>query len=258
VLGRSVAVTALAFIGTVTTTGRLCAQDPDSIRAALEQPADSLVVLDSLFGSAVDTLPPLPEEVITHLAHLTTAFFDTPQGMGIIPAGMAEASIAAEYVQIAGRDSQSLRTMTGNMQNVLHAIDPNEVGNGAGLGYGFKRAAQDVLAHIELAMAVEGASSTVLFHGPYVVRAATGAISRADDAIAMARQVRGGQSAEITLPRVERLADLVRAMAYGDDRDGDGRIGQVESEVGLAQAWYHLNLIYRVEGLDMPSLTTGR
>jgi hypothetical protein len=235
VLGRSTAVTALASLAIVSIAGRVSAQDPDSIRAALAQPSDSLLAvdsllaLDSLFADTLDTAPPLPQEVITHLGHLTTAFSNTPQRMGIIPAGMAEASIAAQYVQIAGRDPLSLRSMTENMVNVLHAIDPTAAGSGAGLGYGFKRAAEDVLTHIELAMAVDGASGAVLFHGPYIARAAAGAISRADDAIAMARQVRQGQSPETTLARVERLAALVRAMAYGDDRDGDGRIGQAST-----------------------------
>ena len=38
-------------------------------------------------------------------------------------------------------------------------------------------------------------------------------------------------------------------MAYGRDADRDGRIGYEESEMGLAQARYHLSLIMRVEGL---------
>jgi hypothetical protein len=38
-------------------------------------------------------------------------------------------------------------------------------------------------------------------------------------------------------------------MAYGNDADRDGRIGYAESEMGLAQAGYHLALVRRVEGL---------
>jgi hypothetical protein len=53
---------------------------------------------------------------------------------------------------------------------------------------------------------------------------------------------------------ISRLQALIRAMAYGRDADRDGRIGQTEAEVGLAQGWYHLQLVCRVEDLYMPAL----
>ena len=43
-------------------------------------------------------------------------------------------------------------------------------------------------------------------------------------------------------------------MMYGEDGDRDGRIGQTESEVGLAQAVYHLSLVYRVSGIEMSTV----
>lgn len=201
---------------------------------------------------ALDTIPvraPLPEVVLTHLAYLTDAFAETPGGMGLIPTGMAEAEIAAKYVRLAGQDPTNLDQMVRSMAHVLHAIDPNEVGNGFGLGYGVKRAAEGVLSHIEVVVSTEGVSENVLFHVGYAAGAAYGALLRADEAIALARRIQRATEPHVALSMINDLAALVRAMAYGDDADGDGRIGYRDTESGLAQATYHLTLLRRVEGL---------
>lgn len=214
----------------------------DSLQATDSLRADSLGA-DSL-GTPYDG--PLPEPSATHLDHITTAFPQAPGGMGLIPTGMAEAQIAAEHVRLAGRDSTDLSSMTRHMAHVLHAIDPNEVGQGPGMGYGFKGAAEGVLTHLRLATAEPDLPGVLAFHAPYVERAARGALVRADDAIRVARRVQQASSAREAHRLVRELDYLVRAMAYGDDRDADGRIGHIEAESGLAQASYHLRLVQRV------------
>lgn len=237
----------------------------DSIQMDSLQALDSLQLFDSLqaFTAAPDTVQlgsrfqivptlQIPEAVLTYLGQLTHAYFDTPAGMGLIPTGMAEAAIAAEHVRVAGADSLDLANMTGNMLHVLHAIDPTEVGNGLGLGYGFKRAAEAVRVNAELALAEDSVPEMVSFHLPYISGAATGAIGLADEAIAVARSVQRAETPEDALGLLDDLAELVREMAYGADRDRDGRIGSTDSESGLAKATYHLQLIYRLAGIPMP------
>ena len=228
---------------------------PDSTSASMTVKPDTIVWADSMIiTDSIEYQTTPPEAVVTHLRHITTAFYDTPSGMGILPVGMAEAAIAEDYAWLAGQDSADILNMTENMSHVLHAIDPVEVGTGLGLGYGFKRAAEGVIAHIELAETSEGVPETVLFHAPFVHRAARGSLVRADEAIAMARRIQRGTDPIETLPLIEELRGLLRAMAFGTYRDRDGRIGQTEPEAGLAQAWYHLQLVYRIEGLEMPPL----
>jgi hypothetical protein len=222
----------------------VAAQDPDSLRVA-----DSVSIGDTLM--ATDTLPPfvpLPAEAVTHLNHLTESFSSTPAGAGLIPTGMAEAEIALEYARAAGR-ATGLADMVRNMAHVLHAIDPGQSGGGDGLGYGVRRAAQETLLHIDLAMAVEGVSDHLAFHAAYVTAAASNAIRLADEAIGLARQIERATSVGAASPMVAELMRLVRSMAYGNDADSDGRIGYAESEMGLAQAGYHLALVRRVERL---------
>ncbi len=263
----AVAVLAAAAFTLAMSPQAAIGQIPDSTRVP-DPLLDSLAAIDSLLladsWQAADSsasLLPISETTREHFAYLTEVYFDTPGAMGLIPTGMAEAAIAAEYVAIAGRDPLNLNNMVANMRHVIHAIDPTAVGSGRGLGYGFKRAAQGVLTQIELATAEELLPEAVIFHKPYIVNAATGALSRADDAIAMARQVQQSTTPEVALSRLERLTGLVRAMAFGDDRDGDGRIGGNEAESGLARATYHLNLLYRMAGIPIrgqaPTDTTG-
>jgi len=261
-ISRGMGLTVL-LVGFSGGTAALTGQDPDSLRTEVVDTldrSDPLAALDSLDAAAQDSIliRPLPEEVIVHMSHLLTSFSDTPGGMGLIDTGIAEAGIASEYVRIAGEDSLDLRNMTSNMTHVIHAIDPTLVTNGQGLGYGVKRAAQNVTMHAEMAMAVEGANDNFLFHAPYVAAAGRGAVRRADAALGMARRVQSATDPEAALRLLDRLAVLVRAMAYGYDADDDGRIGFEEEEFGLAQARYHLDTVRRYQGIPIPQTPQGR
>ncbi len=218
------------------------------------QIVDSLPVQDSTavapLGVSLPTEGSLPAQVVQYLAAVTDSFPDTPSGMGLLPTGMVEAEIASVYVRIAGQDSADVRNMTSNMRHVIHAIDPDLVDGGLGLGYGFKRAVEGVRTYTQLAASTPGASEALLFHAPYIDGATTAALSRADDALALARQIETSQEEpQEILERLEDLGEMIRGMAYGSDRDRDGRIGNDATESGLAQAQYHVALIRSVAGL---------
>jgi len=258
----SIPVTAVLL--SVAMPAHALAQDPDSLRAVADSmllaPADTLTLdalgLDSLGLEAVPLSPVLPPEARIHLAHLAEGFSDTPRGMSLLKIALLEGEIAAAWVRVAGRDTHDLGRMRQAMRNVLHAIDPLEVPAGAGMGYGFRRAAEAVGAHAELAMAAapDSAAPSLAFHGPFVARAAQAGRARADEAFSLALQVQRAPDVNSALRLVNQLSETVRAMVYGEDQDGDGRIGHAENEVGLAQAAYHLSLVYRVNGIEMPTI----
>lgn len=237
--------------------GELQAQLPDTLSVPKDSfvvHGDSLMISDSLLLDSLYLRRPIPDQAAAHLDHLTTAFSTTPDGVGIVQAGMAEAYVALEYAWLAGRDSADVRAMSSAMTHVLHAIDPSAGPGGAGLGFGFRRAAEAVIQHIDLALAVEGVPEHLAFHGPYIRRAAEGAVARSYDVEGLARRIRGGSNPATTLALIEDLRPMLRAMAYGTDSDRDGRIGHTADEVGLAQAWYHLSLLYRVEAAALPEM----
>ena len=259
-----IARTAAVLLVSAAIPGHIHAQDPDSVRIAADSmmlPADTFDMgtlgLESP-GTDVDrAASAMPPEVRIHLGHVTEGFTDTPLGMSLLKTAMIEGEIAAAWVRVAGVDTLDLGRMHRAMQNVLHAIDPVEVPSGAGMGFGFRRASEAVGMHTELAMTAVTdslAPPALAFHGPFATRAAQAAQARADDAVALAHQVQATQDVRSALRLVDQLAETVRVMMYGDDGDRDGRIGQAEGEVGLAQAVYHLSLVYRVSGIEMSTV----
>ena len=254
---------AAVLLASATIPGHIHAQDPDSVRIVADSmmvPADTFDMgtlgLDSPGGDVGGTTSAIPPEALVHLEHVTAGFVDTPLRMGLLKTAMIEGEIAAAWVRVAGVDTLDLGRMRRAMQNVLHAMDPVDVPSGAGMGYGFRRASEAVGMHTELAMTAvtDSLAPALAFHGPFILRAAQAAQARADDAVALALQVQATQDVTSALRLVDRLAETVRVMMYGDDGDRDGRIGQTENEIGLAQAVYHLSLVYRVSGMQMPSV----
>jgi len=235
------------------------AQLPDSVSTGVELEATDTVRADTVAAETVaddslsaDSVPvfvPLPEESRRHLDHLTVAFDATPEGRGLVPTGISDAEIAVRLARAAGRDSTDLGNMVRSMTPILQTIDPTAAGDGNATGYGVRRAAEEVLMHMDLATNVEGVSATVEFHAAYVRAAAANTIRRADRASELARRIQRASGAGAAYPLVRELVDVLTGMAYGNDADGDGRIGYEESEMGLAQARYHLALVRRVERL---------
>ena len=219
---------------------------------------DSLAVADSLAGRLLDSMAmagdtvqlpyagPLPPTAANALAYILASAPDTPGGMGLLDAARAEAQIALQHAAFAGRDSTNLGNMQRHMAHVIHAVDPGQGSQGPGMGYGVRRAARQIEAQIENAQRVEGIPGALVFHAPRVAMAARGTAARVDEVVALARQIQSAGSAQAGNRLVRRLADAVRAMAYGFDRDGDRRIGHTEDEMGLAQIGHHLTLVERL------------
>lgn len=205
---------------------------------------DTLAVSDSL--PTPDWSAPMPDRARTALAYVTEASPDTPGGMGLLEVGRQEAEIALQHARLAGQDSTDLASMTRHMPHVLHALDPTEVGTGPGLGYGVRPAARAMTTRLQEAATTEGIPGVLRFHVPFALQAARGADARASEAVAVARSVQRATSAAEGRRLVRRLADVVRAMTYGSDGDGDGRIGHTRDEGGLAQVAHHLELVRRV------------
>lgn len=247
VAGRSGAVLRLAALSVVAASLAFPRPGGAQVTGTL---TDSLPAADSAATpDSVAERPyarPLPRPAEERLDQLTTASPETPGGMGLVAAGVAEAEIALEHARLAGRNPASLSDMQRHMTHVLHAIDPTEVGRGPGMGFGVVRAARTTLLQIEQVEEVDGLPGFISFHAPYVARAARGTLARAGDAVDLARRIQRATSATDAHRLVERLRQTVRAMAYGFDRDDDGRIGYTEDEMGLAQARYHLTLVERL------------
>jgi hypothetical protein len=186
--------------------------------------------------------------VMTHLGHITTAFGDTPDGQGLLPVAMAEAEVVAQHAGLASRASGNLAGMKTHMGHILHALDPAEAERGPGQGYGVKKAANAIAQHIELAARAEGASQAVTQHATHVATSARNTAKRADEIIALAKQVQMATDAAAAATLVSQIASLAEQLIPGADANGDGQIGWQEGEGGLQHVEQHVNNILRAEG----------
>ncbi len=244
----------VAFATLVAPVAGVHAQLPDSVppmqaRDSVIVVGDSLMVEDSIYAR-----PPIPAEVERLFHELMVSSDRSPGSVGVLQAGIAETFVASEYAWLAGRDSANVNAMRSNMVHVLNAVDPSEASTGAGLGYGVRTAAQELLQRVEAVESTDGVPDRVRFHLPFMRRAAEGALLRANEVVALARQVQRSSSVGQTLELLDDLRVAVRAMGYGIDADGDNLIGNSAEEAGLAQAWYHLNLVYRSEQVVAPPM----
>jgi hypothetical protein len=184
-----------------------------------------------------------------HIGHVADAFRGTPDGMGLLPTAMAEAQVVAQHAGFAARDMTDLNAMKRHMGHVLNALDPAEMEDGPGLGYGVLPAINGAVRHIELAAASDGASDGVKTHSGHVATSGKNTVERAERAVALAKDIMEAESAADAAPMVEELVGLAEQLVAGLDANDDGRIGWQEGEGGIEQAQTHLTLMKRGEGI---------
>jgi len=189
-----------------------------------------------------------PNPAHAHMGHVLDAMNGTPDGVGLLPAAMAEAAIAEQHAGLAAKTSDNLDSMKRHAGHVLHAVDPTAEAQGPGKGYGVKKAAAGVATHIGLAAKSEGASDNVKLHATHVAGAAESVVARCDEIASVVAQIRAATSAAAAAPLVMRLNELARQLSAGADANGDGRISWQAPEGGLAQAQQHMELMKAGEG----------
>ncbi len=184
-----------------------------------------------------------------HIGHVADGFRGTPDGMGLLPTAAAEAAVAAQHAGLAARDLTSLDGMKRHVGHVLNALDPEQMPNGPGLGFGVLPAANGAARHIELAAAADGASDGVKAHSVHVATSSKNTAARAEHAIELAKAIMAATSADAAAPMMEELVAVTAQLVPGLDANGDGRIGWQEGEGGTEQAQTHVNLMKRGEGI---------
>ena len=186
----------------------------------------------------------------THIGHVMDGWRDTPEGQGLLPAAIAEAQIAAQHASLAAKDPSNLDAMKRHSAHVLHAVDPEQIESGPGLGYGVKKAAAGAAQHISAASNADGASGAVQAHAIHVATSAQNTVIRVDKLVALAQDIAMTNSAADASPLVAELDTLAQQLLAGADANGDGQTGWQEGEGGLEVAETHANLMKQAEGLD--------
>jgi hypothetical protein len=182
-----------------------------------------------------------------HIGHVVNGFSDTPNGQGLLPTAMAEARVAIQHAGLAARNPASLDGMKLHAGHVINALDPTVVATGPGLGYGVKKAATGVATHIELAAKAPGASPNVVSHATHIATSARNTVQRADQIVALAKQIQAATSATDAAALVSQMVSQCDQLMNGADANGDGRITWEAGEGGLQQVQQHVNLMLAAE-----------
>jgi hypothetical protein len=179
----------------------------------------------------------------THIGHVGTSFVDTPDKVGFLTIALTEAAVASQHATFAQRTPTDLPAMQLHAGHVIHALDPSLVASGPAKGFGVKRAAGGIAQHIELAAKESTASPNVKTHALHIATASRSVASRAEQAIAIAKQIQGATSAADAARLVTQLVSLCGQLVPGTDLNADGRITWGDGEGGLQQAQEHLTLL---------------
>lgn len=159
---------------------------------------------------------------LTHVHHIATSFPGAPEARGLAVTIAGEANTAMLHANFAAGDLGNVDAMKTHVRHVLHALDPEQEGEGPGLGFGVRPAAEAIIVHIELAMNTPSASDAVLTHGARVAGAGRATVARVERMIEVARQALAAESAADVARQVEVLRELALQLDTGEGQENPG------------------------------------
>ena len=161
---------------------------------------------------------------LMHFAHVASGFGKAPGGRGLAVTAAVEVNAAMLHANFAAGRTNDLEQMKAHTRHVLHAIAPAAGGNGPGLGFGVKPAADAIALHIEMALNASEASPALRKLGPQIAAAARAVATRAQAIADLGARVLAADSAARAAPFTERVRAMALELDTGSDINGDGRI----------------------------------
>lgn len=186
-----------------------------------------------------------PGKAGVHVGHVVNGFNDTPGLQGLLPVAMADARVATQHAGLATRQPENLQYMKTHSEHVMHALDPSTVPAlmAPGSGYGLKKAVTNILEHIELAAKEQDATPNVVAHARHIALSGRNTLSRVEQMLSLAAQVRAAESASDAAKLVSQLASLGEQLTAGADANGDGRVTFEQNEGGLQHVDEHVKFM---------------
>lgn len=182
-----------------------------------------------------------------HMDHVLKAWNDTPDQKGLLETSQAEAAIALQHLKLAVAKPGDLDNIKLHVTHVIHALDPTVIAQGPGLGYGVKKAAAGVAAHIGFAAKAGDASDNVKLHAVHVSASANNVVQWVGEAVTLAQGVDKQSTAGYALAEAKKVRVLLDRIVEGFDANKDGTTGWQDGEGGLAQAGQHMGFMAKGE-----------
>ncbi len=182
-----------------------------------------------------------------HMDHVLKSWNDTPDKKGFLETSQAEAAIALQHIKLAVAKPGDLDNIKLHAAQAMHALDPSVIAKGPGLGYGVKKAAAGVVAHIGFAAKAGDASDNVKLHAVHVSASANNIVQWVDEAVALAQGVDKQSTAGSALTEAKKVRRVLDRIIEGLDANKDGTTSWQEGEGGLAQAEQHMGFMTQGE-----------
>jgi hypothetical protein len=176
----------------------------------------------------------------THVGHIMSGFPSAPNGAGLLVVAEADAALAVQHAQLAGRNQTDVGPMVQHARHVLHILDPAAFATGPGSGLGLGPAVGAIGQHVNLA--AEGAPEAVRTQAQLVALAASAVDARAKQMIEIARTITRTSDYVRAYELVLQLQRLASQLVPGADVSGDGRI-EGSQEGGLEHVRAHMELL---------------
>ena len=183
-----------------------------------------------------------------HMGHVSEAWNDTPDGMGLLPTAIAEAEIAVFHATLAAKQPDNLDWMKTHSLHVLHAITASTDG-GPGLGYGVLKAASGVAKHIGFAAEADEATDNITLHATHIASSANNTVARVAEIAGYIHQIQAAGSASAAAPAVQQMLRHATQLLEGRDANGDGSVTWHKGEGGLLDTQKHMGFMRDGEGL---------
>jgi hypothetical protein len=180
-----------------------------------------------------------PEKIPTiahaHIGHAITSWRTTPDKKGLFQVAEQEANIAYAHAGYAVQKLDDLSLIKLHTGHAMHAVDPNSLKKGPGLGFGLKRDVSESVDHISYAADSDDASEHVRSFAKQFAASAAAVLQRCDLILALGKDIRQTSSTQEAAALAEEVLKISRAILEGMDSDGNGVVPSSPDEYGLKQ-----------------------
>jgi len=184
-----------------------------------------LAALLPLAAGCVSRRPPTVAHV--HIGHAITGVHVTPNKEGYIVSAERRARETIEFATKAAA-ATDLEEIKRNIQQASDATNSVD-------GFGVKESVVMAVNHVSFAATSDDASLNVQKGAPKFAADSTRVIERCDLIALLAKDVQASAKVQEASVSVGEILKLAQANQTGDDSNGDGVIGSVPSEYGIAQ-----------------------
>lgn len=188
-----------------------------------------------------------------HVARIMSRSPETPNGMGLLAVSLSEARVAIRHARLAAETVGEPESLRSHAAHVLDAVDPVADSDGPGLGFGVRRAAEEIAEHMELAAEASRSPPNIQSRVTAVTSSARNVAAIAREMGELARGLMSHGSSDEAASETRALSRLASQLVEGRDLDGDGEVRWWNREGGLSAVQRHMVLLLRTRNFTYGS-----